>query len=269
MTGCFFFNEPEKNPEGGNEPSEETTNVTILNNSQFDIDLYSEPERDIGFYLGTVKKNESITIPAKETVAGAVYYVIYHIDICIDIPWYNIDSYILASPQKGKTVEVKVYNPSQMYTSDAFIILENNTNDTIIFKRGSSVELIPESNKKSSFVTPSEVAIYKISSSYFLNLDSFYIKKDKKGEIPLKSIIPSFTEDDEGKIFKITLNENGESLKSITPFDINIKKKIWSLDNSIFTPEYATVMRPSFDKKSTLVMGTAEADIKKMGIARK
>ena len=268
LTGCFFINEPEKNPEGGNEPSEETTNVKILNNSQFDIDLYSEPERDSCFYLGTVKKNESITIPAKETVAGSVYYVIYHIDICIDIPWYNIDSYILASPQKDKTVEVKVYNPSQMYTSDAFIILENNTNDTVIFKRGTSIELIPESNKKSSFVTPSEVAIYKISSIDFLNLDSFSIKKDKKGEIPLKSIISSLTEEDEGKIFKITLNENEASLKSITPFDINIKKKIWSLDNSIFTPEYASVMRPSYDKKLTLVMGTAAADIKKIGIVR-
>lgn len=267
LTGCFIINNPEQNPESGETPSEQTTNVKIFNNSHFDIDLYSEPEREIGFYLGTVKKNESITIPAKENVAGSVYYVIFHIDIGIDLPWYNNDSYILASPVNNKTVEVKVSDPSKMNTVDAFIVLENNTNDSVIFKRGASVELLPESNKKSSFVAPSEIAIYKISSANFLNLDSFSIKEDKKGEIPLESVIPSLTKEDEGKIFTITLNENGASLKSITPFDINIRKKIWSFDNNDFSKDYSIVMRPSYDKKSTLIMGTSMGDKTRVGIA--
>ena len=97
LSGCFFINDPEKNTEGSTEPSEEIATVKILNNSQFDIDLYSEPERDITSFLGTVKKNDSLIISDKESVSGAVYYVVYHIDIGIDLPWYNNDSSVLFS----------------------------------------------------------------------------------------------------------------------------------------------------------------------------
>lgn len=270
LAGCFIFpGSSDKSNEENNNPDsvdveKENTIVRILNNSHFDIDLYSEPERDISYYLGSVKKNESLSLPANESVAGTVYYIIYHIDIGIDLPWYNKDSFVLVSPEKNKTVDVKVSDPEKMETFDSFVLLENNTGDSVIFARGKTSEFIPENNKKSSVVLDSELAIYKIPSSNFLNLDSFLIKK-KNEEIPLKSVISSF---DEGCIYTVTLNENGASLKAITPFDINIRKKIWSKDNSLFTTDYDIVMRLGYDKKNTLIIGTSSLDETKIGLAR-
>lgn len=270
FTSCVFINNNSNNSgkkdddKDNPEEKKEETSIKILNNSQFDIDLYSEPDREIGYFLGKVEKNSSLVLPAKESVAGTVYYLIYHIDIGVDLPWYNKESYIVASPEKNRIIETSLSDPKKMDTFDAFIMLENKTEDFVIFKRGQSAEFIPENNKTSSVVDTDEIAIYKISSRDFLNLDSFAIK-EKTNEIPLKTIIPEL---EEGKIYTITLNKNGASLKSITPFDINTKEKIWSLDNSIFSTDYPVVMRPSYDGKATLVIGTARKDIKKIGIGR-
>lgn len=264
---CINIQDNNTSKQGGdNTPSkdEDKTSVRIVNNSQFNIDFYSEPDREIGFYLGTIEKGLSKDIPAKETVGGSVYYITYHIDLGVDVPWYNNDSYIVASPEKNKTIETSISDPKKMDTYDAFVILENNTNDFLILKRGQSGEFIPDSNKTSSVVDTNEVAVYRISSRDFLNLSSFSIYT-KNDNIPLQKIIPTL---DEGSIYTVTVNGNGASLKSITPFDINVRNKIWSLDNSIFSTEYPVAMRPSYDGNATLVIGTARREPQKIGIGR-
>ena len=287
FSSCIFVND-NSGQEPDNPPvNENTALVTFENKSKFDVNIYlgSNP------YIGAV----SCTVPAsstnysksfiisKDQSIGDVFYIEYLIKIGNAVfPYWTHEA---SSGWKSQIIKKDGNNKiiidelTKCESKSAYLLIENNTDsevrvnkaDTPLKPLASDEALISKGNCGVYEVSP--LSIYKPADINLGYLNGIKIKVDVTNEL---SLPVSNTEVVAGNVYTISVNkENGDktgkisaSLKAITPFNIDTQRKIWSLDNSIFTPEYATVMRPSFDKKSTLVMGTVASEKQKIGIAR-
>ena len=210
-----------------NNTTEQKTLVTLQNNSQFKVNVYSDSSRLS--LLCTLDRNETENFEDSESIAGSVYYITYLVDVGVEISWFNNDSYIIVKPEKGKTKEAPILDPQTMKVSDCFVIIENLSSVPIEFKQGNG-SLSPENDKANTIVDVGEKGVYKIPSVFFGNFSDFAIVTLQNTEI----VFPvSFTSFESGKIFTISvgadnLNNLSTSLKSISPFDIDTQKQIWT-----------------------------------------
>ena len=287
FSSCIFVND-NSGQEPDNPPVDENTAlVTFENKSKFDVNIYlgSNP------YIGAV----SCTVPAsstnysksfiisKDQSIGDVFYIEYLIKIGNAVfPYWTHEA---SSGWKSQTIKKDGNNKIiideliKCESKSAYLLIENNTDSEVRVNNAttplkplaSEVALISKGSCGVYEVSP--LSIYEPADINLGYLDGIKIKVDVTNEL---SLPVSNAEVVAGNVYTISVNKEKDdktgkisaSLKAITPFNIDTQRKIWSLDNSIFTPEYATVMRPSYDKKSTLVMGTAAVDVTKIGIAR-
>lgn len=207
--------------------TEQKTLVTLQNNSQFKVNVYSDSSRLS--LLCTLDRNETEDFEDSESIAGSVYYITYLVDVGVEIPWDNAESYILANPKKNESVSVPIENPKSMKISDCFVIIENASSSQILFKRGSS-ELFPENDKSKTVLSGNESGVYKIPANSFGNFSSFKMVTLQNTEIAFPV---GFTAFESGKIFTLSVGADNSgtltaSLKSISPFDIDTQKQIWT-----------------------------------------
>lgn len=287
FSSCIFVND-NSGQEPDNPPADENTAlVTFENKSKFDVNIYlgSNP------YIGAV----SCTVPAsstnysksfiisKDQSIGDVFYIEYLIKIGNAVfPYWTHEA---SSGWKSQIIKKDGNNKiiidelTKCESKSAYLLIENNT-DSEVRVNNATTPLKPLASDEAMIskgscgvYEVSPLSIYKPADINLGYLDGIKIKVDVTNEL---SLPVSNAEVVAGNVYTISVNkENGDktgkitaSLKAITPFNIDTQRKIWSLDNSIFTTKYPTVIRPSSDKKSTLVMGTANLDNKKIGIVR-
>lgn len=199
--------------------------VTLTNETPQNLEVYDDSLRNT--LLATIPAGKSERIRANLAVgAEKVFYLIYHVDIGLDVPFYDGRSYIIFTSD-GASAKSVSYPPS-MDASSAYIALENNASDSgsqIELMRGSG-PLLP-SGKSSTLIEAGEHAIYEIKNpaSTNLNYSSFKISVLGGGEMPLPTAISYF---ESGAIYTVSCNGSAASLLSKTAFDMSAKSKIWS-----------------------------------------
>ena len=240
--------------------------VSLQNDSQFRVEVYTDSLRENK--LCSLNQTESYKTEAEVSVAGAVYYLTYFVNVGVEIPWYNTNSYIVASPKTGETVAVSATDPQSMKQNACFMVVENQSAYNLIIKRGSS-ELFSETDKTSTVLSAESSGVYKIESSQFGNFSTYKIYTVQGSEIPLPS---NFTAFSSGDIYTVTVTNSGASLKSVSPFDVDTQKQIWNLNDSTFLVDsnyvYARpVMRSAYTvSEGSLVLGTLKTDATKIGL---
>lgn len=265
LTSCIFHTggkskEPSGNTTDDTKTDETVSSVILHNDSIFTTKIFKDSLREIE--ICTLKAGESKTVsPDSVSAQGeVVYYVTYYVDVGIEVPWYSNESFIIAVPKKNETVTSKILTPSSMSTNNCYILLENNSSNNIVFKQGSA-ELAPDSDKSSTIIVPGKKGAYEIKTEYFENFPSFKIATTDGKTFKLPSQMGLF---EQGKIYSITIT-NGNlldvSLKTVTPFDPDVSKQIWSFSDNSFNPKYPCIMRNSYNHDGTnLIMGTSAKD---------
>ena len=213
-----------KTDEPGEQP-EQKAFVKLQNNSQFKVNVYSDSFRED--LLCTIEKSSSIDVEATEADGENIYYLTYLVDIGAEVPWGDNDDNPFIVAFASKTCPIN--DPQSMKVTSCFVIIENQSTEQIIFKRGSS-ELAPDNNKSKTILSNDEKGVYKIGKNSFGNFDVFKILTPKGNEIPFPENFVSF---ESGKIFTIVVsNENTNTqiatIKSVSPFDLDTKRQIWT-----------------------------------------
>ncbi len=245
-----------------NQTEEELSSVVLQNDSIFTTKIFDDSLRENQVCI--LKSGESKTISTNSiSVSGeSVFYITYYVDLGIDIPWYANESYIVTVPKKEDPETYKIKTPLSMSTKNCYILLENRSRNSIVFKQGSA-ELYTDEGKTTTILTPEKKGVYEIKYEYFSNFSSFKITTTDGDNYNLPSNMLSF---EEGKIYSITVtnkNDNSlySSLKTISPFDIDINKQIWSFTENSFDPDYPCILRNSVSNDgSNLIMGTSAKD---------
>ena len=158
------------------------------------------------------------------------FYITYIVDVGINIPWNDNSSYVIVVPEKGKTVQSEIKDPVSMSTKTCFIVIENESSAQLIMKRGSG-ELHPEneSDVDKTILLPKESGVYSVSISSFGNFSQYKLQTSNDIQISFPENFMAF---ESGKIFTIVVtDENGKlssAIKSISPFDIDTRRQIWS-----------------------------------------
>ncbi len=267
FTSCIFgpnSKEPENKDQnqGQNETNDSLNNtfVNITNDSDFSICLFSDPSRT--HQEGALSRGENIKLSCKPSTTGTVFYITYYIDIGVPIPWYDNNCFIVTTPKLNETVSANVKNPSTIKTDNAFILLENDSDSSIILKRGSSIELFPL-EKDTSILNSKESGVYEIPYNSFSGFSVYNLYTTQGEKIPFPS---NFTQLESGNIYSVSIYQNSlgsivANLKYISPLDIDTQKQIWSFSDNSFNPEYPCILRNSYNNDgSNLIMGTSAKD---------
>ena len=267
LTSCIIntggkSNKQNKNNTDDNQTEEELSSVVLQNDSIFTTKVFDDSLREN--QVCVLRAGESKTIsPNSISVNGeSIFYITYYVDLGIEIPWYANESYIVTIPKKEIPETYKIKTPLSMSTKNCYILLENSSLNSIVFKQGSA-ELYTDESKTTTILSPGKKGAYEIKYGNFSNFPSFKIATTNSDVYDLPSNIVSF---EEGKIYSITVtNKNDDSLhsslKTISPFDIDINKQIWSFTDSSFNPDYPCILRNSVSNDgSNLIMGTSAKD---------
>ena len=253
-------NDTENTTEQGNTESnisneEGKTLVKLINNSQFKVKVFNDSLR--AEEICTLEQGESYCVDEVESASGTVYYLTYFIDVGIEVPWYDTNSVCYALPKANETVSSSIPTPQSMTTRNCYVVIENKSSETIIFKQGSS-ELL--------FLTPNITGVAEIKSVYFGNFPSFDITRANNTSIGLPSQITQF---EAGYIYTISV-ENTAILKSIAPFNLDTKKQMWNFsDNSTFDNTFPITLRERKNiSDGCLIMGTLANDNTSIGLKK-
>ncbi len=253
------------------------SSVVINNKSQFDVNLYFDksPYYDVAPTY-TVKKNSTYScelLPSDET--GYTVYIEYLIDIGnAKFPYWDIESnsghkdFIV---KENNNAELIIDSLEKCESNSAYFYIENDTTNDIFLQNG--MLYVRPSGQNEYLISSGKAAVYEVNES--TTAISFGNYSQLKVVVGNTNIELPITKESvaKGNIYTISVNTDDKgvssaSLKAVTPFNIDTQKKIWSLDNSIFSTEYPVAMRPSYDGKATLVIGTARREPQKIGIGR-
>ena len=240
-----------------NESNSDNKNIVILSNeSAFKVKVYSDSFRNEEVCTLESRENKEL----KSTDTETVYYITYFVDVGMEVPWYDTNSFCVAKTNETTSIST----PLSMTTKNCYCVIENNSTESIIFKRGSS-ELSPY-DSTSSILSNNEKGVYEISYNNFGNFASFSLKTTTGKTIDFPSQITSF---ESGYIYTITIENNSlfSSIKSITPFNLDTQRQIWGFDDSTFDTNYPIILRNANNvTDGSLIMGTLGNDSKSIGI---
>lgn len=289
LTSCInIFNKEEKIDDGSGQNTpvtkEENGTAVFVNKSKFAVNVYKNlnPYNDEPFCVVPANQSLSIeTIESSDQELGDVFYFEYLIKIGnADFPYWTKEAssgYKSATIKSKQSTEIVIDEINKCESKSAYLLIENNSTSNIRVNNANT-PLKPYASKEALINNKGccgvyEVSPLKIGESSDINLghiSGVKIKVDVTNEIAL----PVGNDDVvAGNIYTISVNTDDKgvstaSLKAVTPFNIDTQNKIWSLDNSIFSTEYPVAMRPSYDGKATLVIGTAGGEPQKIGIGR-
>ena len=290
LTSCInIFNKEEKIPDGnGNntekpDPGKDDNKGTVVfkNNSKFAVNIYRNLNPYSGEVFCTIPANKSVSdliVISSDPSLGDVFYIEYLITIGNAVfPYWTKEAssgWKTGAIKKGETTNIAIDELTKCESKSAYLLIENNTTSSIRVNNANT-PLTPYASKEALIPNNGGCGVYevsplKIGESSDINLgylDGVKIKVDVTNEIT----IPVGNDDvNAGNIYTISVNTDDKgvssaSLKAITPFNIDTQKKIWSFDDNLFDTDFSVCMRPSYDKKSTIVMGTPKADYTKIG----
>ena len=197
----------------------------IVNKTDNKVDIFADSMRNE--LVATVDTGQAYTFKLKDNQKEIIYYLKYYVDIGINVPWNDTNSFIAISSSK----EYEIIPPANIETSSAYIILQNESSTPIEFYSGASV-LIPNS-KTATIIDSKESSIFEIpkySSTYcFENLPVMNIKKvGRAEEFKIQPLIRNFVQ---SNIYTILFDGQKLHLLNVAPFNSESKKKIWHKKN--------------------------------------
>ncbi len=278
---CFNVNQNsnQNKPDGSGDNNKDgkKSSVIINNKSQFDVNLYFDksPYYEVAPTY-TVKKNSTYPcelLPSDET--GYTVYIEYLIDIGnAKFPYWSIESksghkdFIV---KENTSAELIIDSLNECESQSAYFYIENNTTADIYLQNGMSY--VRPSGQEDYLISAGKAAVYEVNET--TTAISFGNYTQLNGMIGSQKYSLPITKESvvKGNIYTISVNTDDKgvssaSLKAITPFNIDTQKKIWAFDDSLFDTDFSISMRPSYDKKSTIIMGTPKSDYKKVGFVK-
>ena len=294
LTSCInIFNKEEK-ISGGNGNGTENHNTdnddnkgTVLfeNKSKFAVNVYLNLNPYMGDVLYTIPANDSCLCELKESSnqgLGDVFYIEYLIKIGNAVfPYWTKEAssgYKTAAIKKGQTTNIEINELTKCESKSAYLLIENNSASEIRVNNG-KVPLKPYASKVELIAKNGACGVYEVSP-FSINEPSSDINLGNLGGVKIKvdvtnEIALPVGNDDviAGNIYTISVNTDDKgvssaSLKAITPFNIDTQKKIWAFNDNLYDTNFSICMRPSYDKKSTIIMGTPKSDYTKVGFVK-
>ncbi len=253
---------------GIDEPS--NSSLFLQNNSLFKVKIFSDSLRENELFVLNPEESKEISGEYVGENTNLTFYITYIVDVGFEIPWYSNDSFLIADLQEGKSGTAIIHTPKSMPVNNCYVVLENNTNENVIFKQGAA-ELYLNNEKNTTILRSGEKAAYEIKSIYFENLPSYRIITTKGEEILLPQELVKFESENIYSILISDLNQKIKSnLKSVTPFNIDTARQIWKFSDDTFFPESA-VVKSAYNPSETdgfLIMGTMQQNQVEIGLKK-
>lgn len=264
FVSCLFYPNQKKNSSNRQETPDSDQNnkvdTTFINNSSYDVNVFINAHRRLdGSVRATVKAGQKLTtkIEPSQTDSGDAFYFEYIIPIGnIGFPYFslaNSKAYVISANKRN---EITIDELSSCPTKSAYLCVENNSTSSIYLVNYNTI-LSPQ-EQESHFIESSKCGVYVLGENNDpINYQSekMYIQIGAQ-TITLPKIIFEL-----GNIFTVTITNDNAILKSISPFDIDTQKQIWSFSDNSFNPEYPCILRNSYNNDgSNLIMGTSAKD---------
>lgn len=225
--------------------------VTVKNNSSYAVNVYTMSPTYQETPAFTIQANASYdaNFPPSETTLGDVFYFEYLIKIGDSVfPFFNFDSstcYKNLLIKKNTPATLIIDELQSCSTKSAYLLIENNSTADIYVQNGYSL-VYPFGNKEYLIKHDGGNSVYEISDDKTaITISNFglvrIISGTTKYELPISSL-------ERGNVYTLSFSGDNIHLKSVTPFDIDVKKQIWSRENS-YKSITVDAMRPAADVK--------------------
>ncbi len=246
------------NPEPQPQPSPETkdSNVIVKNNAQYDVNIYVDksPYYDI-LPDFTVKAgaSHSCKLPVSEDTVGTVFYIEYLIDIgnakftyrTLETQGYK---YLLIKENEQATLTIDALEKCE--SNAAYFYIENQTASSIHLING--MHYVSAAGTTEYNVPAKGAAVYEVNeTTTAISFGNYSQLKVVLGNEEYKLPV-SESDVQKGNVYSFVLATDSSSgtavtklsLKSITPFNIDTQKKIWSRYTSAGSDVDVSVVRP-------------------------
>ena len=264
-----LFNPSQKRNSAGRQETPETTKIdtTFINNSSYDVNVFINAHRSLdGSVRATVKAGKSLTtkIEPSQTDSGDAFYFEYLIPIGnIGFPYFslaNSKAYVISADKKN---EITIDELTSCPTKSAYLCVENNSTSSIYLVNYNTI-LSPQ-EQESHFIEANKCGVYILGE----NGNPINYKSEKMYfQIGAKTLSLPNINFELGNIYTITVTNDNAVLKTISPFDIDTKRQIWSFDENIFETTTA-LLRPAYNiSDGSLIMGTRSSDKKSVGLRK-
>lgn len=286
FVSCVQINTPSGDNNGGKTP-DNGGETPVVNDGKGTVSFRNQSDYDVNVYLALNPYTGSIacTVPAKGTVDysfvpsddsyGDVFWFEYLIKIGnATFPYCSEQAssgfkYIKLSANEKKTLDIDELTKCE--SKSAYFLIENNTASNLRLMNASTP--MKTAGLSEVLIDAGKDAVYEIGpKDTDATLGSIGLVKVR---MDIEDIALPVTNKDvkAGNIYTISVNTDDKgvssaSLKAITPFNIDTQKKIWAFDDKLFDTNFSICMRPSYDKKSTIIMGTPKSDYTKVGFVK-
>lgn len=246
-----IVNQPEEQeiPENETEKEKPKTYLKIINNSQYDINVFFQPPTYSEPWT-TVKSRKTVTneVFPSESKAGDTIYIQYLYSVeGITIPYYDtlteesLNACIkIKLIEEGKVNEITVSKLSSLTVGTKYIIIKNDSDsDIAIYNRNAPITPLYEKNY---WIVCGEYRIYEMKD--ISSLSGYTIGTD------LLSKPIGIDKIENGNIYTIRYENSKAELISITPIDISIQNKIWKMPLSSEEGKYLTPDKLGLREKS-------------------
>lgn len=220
----------DKNDSNQESPTTQSVSILIENSSQFDVNVYIASNHP---YYGkpniTVPSNSQINYSFIPNEQGAdVFYFQYLINVGnVKIPYFAYEqSKTLLVQNENKTLVIDELQKNP--TNSAYLIIENKTNSQVYLKSGNTIKT--PFDQENEYIFSNNFGLYEVSENIYNDSNSLTFGacsqvKISTGASEVK--LPNNLNFEKGNIYTVVLNGNKTVLKSIVPFDIDVKNKIW------------------------------------------
>ncbi|MBR6061969.1 MAG: hypothetical protein IKP67_07820 [Spirochaetales bacterium] len=223
-------------------------------NVYFNVTPYSKDKKSIA----NVKKRSNVTIDSRPSFNNIsdVFYFEYMIPVGdVTFPAFqNKDNigYKTVLIEENKTNKINIEKITECTTESAFFLIENKSGVSIQLKKGMFFRE-PVGSSENNIIN-GKSAVYELNNSIesdftFSGLDivKIVINATKELPLPINSV-------EKGMIYTMVVTADDVKLKSITPFNIDIQKQIWT--KSIGSQYNVQCVRQNSDKDGVVVIST-------------
>ena len=250
-------------PSTENPASIPSATVSFKNNSSYSVNIFKNSHRNSGgSMLLTVepKATASLTMLPSANESGDAFYFEYNIllgDILFPYFSYENSKAYLISTEKKNVITIDEL--SSCPTKSAYIVMENKSTSPLYLVYGSSILTPLEMN--SYLVDSGESAVYLAGE----NDEPIYYENSSLLKLVLgtKTIFLPDISFALGNVYTFTVTNDSCTLKSVSPFDLDTQRQIWSFDDGHFLCDgkNRTVMRSQQKGQGFLIAGTVTASL--------
>ena len=209
-------------------PNNSKTSVTLINNSSFDVNVFVNVHRKLGGAVQAKIKAGQRTecdFYLSQDDSGDVFYFEYLILIGdISFPYFSYDnSKVFIVNSENSVQQLVIDELNSCPTKSSYLLLENESSSSFYLLNSSS-DVFPEGQEKRE-IDVGKSGVYLLGQN---NEPISYKAAMLKVQMGTKTIPLENINFNLGEIYTVVVTNDGASLKSISPFDIDTRRQIWS-----------------------------------------